>query len=92
MGVIAYSFAGDRLAIHVSGRRGQGIPVSSFIIGDESCHSAIDLLIGKEDSFDSTDLWITGDLKLTRGNSSTSKEKSVSEVTVGSVSYSVICA
>lgn len=56
MGVIAYSFAGDRLAIHVSGRRGQGIPVSSFIIGDESCHSAIDLLIGKEDSFDSTDL------------------------------------
>lgn len=86
MGVIAYSFAGDGLAIHVSGRWGQGFPVSSFIISDESCHSAIDLLIGKEDSFDSTDLRNKEDLKLRKGNyrinaykksnSSTSKEKS----------------
>lgn len=50
----SYCFAADWLAIHVSGRRGQRFPVSSFVIGDESRHFAVDLLIGQEDTFDST--------------------------------------
>lgn len=52
--VFAYHFAGDRLPIQVSGRWRQRVPVSSFVIGDESSHLAIALLIGQEDAFDST--------------------------------------
>lgn len=52
--VSAYRFAADWLAIHVSSRWGQGLPISPFVIGDESGHFAIHLLIGQEDSFDST--------------------------------------
>ena len=48
--------AGDWLAVHVSGRRGKGFPVSAFVIGDESRHFAIHLLIGQEDAFDPADL------------------------------------
>lgn len=59
----SYCFAADWLSIHVSGRRGQGFPVSSFVIGDEGCHFAIDLLIGQEDSFDTTYLGNKVDLQ-----------------------------
>lgn len=51
-----YRFAADRLAVHVSSRWEQGFPVSSFVVGDERCHFAINLLIGQEDSFDPTHL------------------------------------
>lgn len=50
----AYHFAADWFSIHVSGRRGQGFPVSSFVVSDKSCHFTINLLIGQENSFDST--------------------------------------
>lgn len=53
-GSVFYRFAADRLAVHVSGRWDQGLPVSSFVIGDERRHFAIDLLVGQEDAFDPT--------------------------------------
>lgn len=49
-----YCSAADWFSVHVSGRRGQGFPVSSFVVGDEGHHFAIDLLIGQKDTFDST--------------------------------------
>lgn len=49
-----YHFAGDRLAVHVRGGRGQKLPVSPFVIGDERRHFAVCLLIGQEDPFDSS--------------------------------------
>lgn len=47
-----YRFAGDRLPVHVGGRRGQGLPISSFIVGDDGSHLAVHPLIGQEDPFD----------------------------------------
>lgn len=49
-----YRFAGDRLAVHVRGGRGQRLPVSPFVVGDKRRHFAVCLLIGQEDPFDSS--------------------------------------
>lgn len=50
----AYSFTGDRFSVHVGGRRGQGFPVPSFVVGDECCDFGINLLISQKDTFNST--------------------------------------
>lgn len=49
-----YHFAGDRLAIHVGGRRSQMLPVPPLVVGYERRHFAIRLLIGEENPFDSS--------------------------------------
>lgn len=48
--------AGDGFPIHVGSRRSQRGPIPSFVVGDEGSDFTIHLLIGQEDSFDSTHL------------------------------------
>lgn len=56
MRAAAYWFAADWFAVHVAGGWRQRIPVSSFVVGDDSRHFAVDFLVGQKNPFDSTHL------------------------------------